>query len=110
MHTYYPAAPPIGDALTGFSADEWTNLLIAVAIDEGSRRHRRRPGRVVQDLEDGLFLLDLTSHGGAHRLIRWRYGRTVVVAAVVGRRRSVGQNEVRAAQAARSEWRRRRRT
>jgi hypothetical protein len=109
-HTYHAASPPVGDALHGFSADEWTNLLVAIAVYEGSRRRKRPPGGVVQDLEDGLFLLDLTRVGGRHRLICWRYGRTVVIAAVVGRRRRIGQAEVRAGQATRSEWRRRSRS
>jgi hypothetical protein len=97
------------DALVGFSDDEWNDLLVGVAIFEGSRASGRSPGAVTSPIEEspsGLFVLDLTVFGGPAKLVCARRGREVLIARVVARGRRVGQKEIGHAESAVKEWRR----
>lgn len=105
-HHFQTISSHVKSSIAGLDDHEWQDFLVAADIFEGSRATGRPPGRVVVDLEDGIFALDTTVFGGKRRFICSRRGRNVIVAGVVSGRRRIRQREINEARAALEQWRR----
>lgn len=105
-HKFHSISAQAETALASLTDADWGDFVVAADVFEGSRATGRPPGAVVVEIDEELFILDTTVFGGKSRFVCARRGHQVLVAHVVGRRRSVGQRELAAARGAHREWRR----
>jgi hypothetical protein len=82
------------------------NFLVLAEVLEGALATGRPPTRLMEDIDDDLFVLNGTALGGAERFICACRGRRILLASIIGNGLRMSEREVDAARAALSEWER----
>lgn len=92
------------DGVQSLTPGAWSNLLVLSDVLEGAFATGRPPARLIEDIDDDLFVLNGTALGGAESFVCACRGQRILVASVVGGGRRASEWEFDAARDAVRAW------
>jgi hypothetical protein len=92
------------DAVQSLTPDAWSNFLVLSEVLEGALATGSPPTRLMEDIDDDLFVLNGTALGSKERFICACRGRRILVASVIGSGGRASEREIEAAREALNEW------